>query len=216
MLYNGYMAIIAPTITAENQHQYREQVERVQDFAQRLHIDLMDGVFTPNKSVEASHAWLPEGIDCDIHVMHQNPESVLESLLNLKPKTIILQAEASIDFSNAASQIKNAGANFGVALLAETSVESAKKAIESADYVLIFSGNLGHQGGSTADMELLKKVVEVKAINPLAEIGWDGGVNAYNIKQIVEAGVDVINVGSAIHFARDPAKAYRDLQQALI
>lgn len=210
------MAKIAPTITAENQHQYREQVERVSQFANHLHLDIMDGKFAPTDTFDLELLWLPDNVTCDVHIMYQEPEQTIEELSKLNVRTFIVHAEADYDLKRAVKRVKDSNCKFGISLLAETSVESAQEAIAVADHVLIFSGNLGYQGGSTADMELLKKVEEVKAINSQVEIGWDGGVNLENIKQIAEAGVDVINVGGAIHFARDPAQAYRDLQQALV
>ena len=82
--------------------------------------------------------------------------------------------------------------------------------IESADHVLIFSGDLGHFGGH-ADLAMLRKVADVKAIHPGVEIGWDGGANADNVAELAAGGIDVINVGGAIQRADDPQSAYDTL-----
>ncbi len=209
------MAIIVPTITAENPHQFREQVERLQRFTGHVHLDLMDGIFTKNTGINLEQLWLPEDITCDVHAMYQNPEQVLEEVKKLSVRTFIVPAESECDFKHFAEVLQKAKMQFGVALLAETPVESAKEAIEQADHVLIFSGNLGHQGGSMADLNLLDKISGIKTINPTAEIGWDGGVNIENVKRIAEAGVEIINVGSAIHFADNPERTYQELKQTI-
>jgi ribulose-phosphate 3-epimerase len=209
------MALVVPTITAENPHQYRKQIERVQGFATHLHLDLMDGRFTPNTSLDLEHLWLPDDITCDIHVMYENPELALEEVKKFSVRTFIVPAESSCDFKKLAELLEKEKIQFGVALLAATTVESAKSLIEIADHVLIFSGNLGHQGGSVADLNLLKKIEQIKSINPQVEIGWDGGVNESNIRQIADAGVDIINVGGAVHFASNPRAAFEELHKQL-
>jgi len=209
------MSIVVPTITAENPHQYREQIQRVQGFARHLHVDIMDGIFTPNKSVDAEQLWLPEDITCDIHVMYQQPETVLNELKKLSLRLVIVQAESGCDFEKMAAQLKKDNIQFGVSLLAGSKVSDHIAVIRLADHVLIFSGNLGHQGGSVADLSLLSKVDEIKSLNPGAEIGWDGGVNEQNIKSIADAGVGVVNVGGFVHRSARPVDSYKDLQQQI-
>ncbi|MCB9822694.1 hypothetical protein H6800_00275 [Candidatus Nomurabacteria bacterium] len=205
------MNIVCPTITAENAHTYREQVERVCTFAKHIHLDLMDGKFASNQSIEPEKLWLPDNITCDVHAMYDNPESILDEVSKLSVRTFIVPAETKCDFNSLSSLVRAKNMYFGLALLAETTVESAKSAIELADHVLIFSGNLGHQGGSMADMNLLSKVDQIRSINRIAEIGWDGGINSENIAQIASSGVTVFNSGGFIHFANDPSKAYQSL-----
>ena len=62
-------ATICPTVLAENLHVFREQMERVEPFAKRVHIDLADGVFAPSKTVGFDHLWWPDGCAADLHVM---------------------------------------------------------------------------------------------------------------------------------------------------
>lgn len=209
------MAIVVPTITAENPHQYREQIERVQGFTHHIHVDTMDGIFTPNKSLDPEQLWLPEDITCDIHVMYQQPETVLSELQKLSLRLVIVQAESGCDFEKMATQLKKDNIQFGVSLLAGSKLTDHINAVKLADHVLIFSGNLGHQGGSIADLSLLSKIDEIKSLNPGAEIGWDGGVNEQNIKSITDAGVGVVNVGGFVHRSPRPIDAYKELQQQI-
>ncbi|PID32974.1 hypothetical protein CR969_03260 [Candidatus Saccharibacteria bacterium] len=76
---------------------------------------------------------------------------------------------------------------------------------------MIFSGELGRFGGNASMMQL-EKIRLVKAINPKAEIGWDGGITAGNAYSLVQGGVEVLNVGSAIQKASDPHAAFQKLQ----
>ena len=42
------MAIITPAILAASPELYQQQVDKVADFAERLHIDITDGGFAPS------------------------------------------------------------------------------------------------------------------------------------------------------------------------
>jgi ribulose-phosphate 3-epimerase len=206
------MAIIVPTVTAENTHVYREQVERLEVFAERVHIDLMDGVFTPNTSISASQVWLPKGLVSDIHVMYQNPIDAVQALVPLRPNLIVIPAESDFSIEAILGITKNTGVKIGVALLPDTSVDSVATIISSIDHLLIFSGNLGYQGGSFADVKLLEKVAQAKNYNQNIEIGWDGGVNDSNVPALASGGIEVLNVGGYIHTAPNPGLAYNALK----
>lgn len=205
------MSIICPTITAENPHVYREQIERVSSFAPRLHVDVMDGIFTPNKSVELSQLWWPEEKEIDIHLMYQSPDGVLDQIIELKPSLLIVHASVVKDVQSLSESLGRAGIKLGVALFPDDQVSNITESLPLLSHVLVFSGNLGYQGGSVADLGLLSKVEEIKKINPNIEIGWDGGVNDQNAFDIAEAGVDVINSGGYIHTALNPENAYKTL-----
>jgi pentose-5-phosphate-3-epimerase len=75
---------------------------------------------------------------------------------------------------------------------------------------MIFSGDLGKQGG-TASLMQLEKVRLIRAIRQDVEIGWDGGVNIENAYSLAQGGVDVLNVGSTIANAPDPKSVYATL-----
>src|SRR6185437_8303047 len=83
------MAVVCPTVTAFDAHEYRAQVELLEPFAKRLHIDLMDGRFAPTKSPELETIWWPENVTADIHIMYVQPEAHLEQLVKLKPHLVI-------------------------------------------------------------------------------------------------------------------------------
>lgn len=208
------MIDICPTIDVEDTEAFQAQMERAAQFAHRVHIDLGDGKFTPNKLVSIEDIWWPGGVRADLHVMYEKPFKYLHPLIALGPQLIIIHAEAEGDFAAFAETAHHHGIEIGLALLQKTSVDSIKPALEYTDHVLIFSGNLGYQGGSTADLGLLQKIKEVKAVKPSIEIGWDGGINDKNIRQLIEGGVEVANVGGYIQHSNNPARAYETLQAA--
>jgi pentose-5-phosphate-3-epimerase len=205
------MAIICPSVTAYDPHEYREQIERVAPFARRLHLDFMDGVFTPQKSPELNQFWWPRKIPTDLHLMCKRPFDYIDVIENLEPPQVITHAEAEGNFIEWADRLHHiSGIKVGVGLLQQTEPETIKDSLERIDYVLIFSGDLGNFGGK-ADLKYLDKVKKLKDWKPELEIGWDGGINEWNIGLLVDGGIGVLNVGGSIQKAKDPAHAYGTL-----
>ena len=208
------MRTIAPCVTAPDAHAYREQMARIAPFAKRVHVDFSDGVLAPVKLINPIQAYWPEGIQADLHLMLKNPAEHLETVISLQPNMVILHAEADGDLLGMVRQLKATNIKSGIALLQSTDPETVHNIIADVDHVLIFSGDLGHFGG-TADLTLLKKIGQIRAINANVEIGWDGGVNAENIAQLALGGVEVFNAGGYIQQAPEPQEAYATLEKNL-
>lgn len=206
---------ICPTITAANPEEYRAQMERIEPFAGRIHVDAADGKFAPRRLVNFDQIWWRGDRVVDLHLMYVWPTIHRDVILALAPRLVIIHAESEGNFAGFASILHHHGIEVGVALLPKTPASAIAPALAIIDHVLIFSGNLGHQGGSHADLKLLDKARELKQLKPTLEIGWDGGVNDKNIAEIASAGVEVINVGGFIQKSDDPANAYSKLNLAL-
>ena len=129
----------------------------------------------------------------------------------LKPQLVIVHAEADGDFVMLSNQLRSHGIEAGVALLPQTPVSAIAPALDYIDHILIFSGNLGYQGGSQADLGLLGKVTELKRLKPRLEIGWDGGINDQNLKALIDGGIDVANVGGYLQHAENVMTAWQNL-----
>ena len=183
------MSVICPTITETTIEGYNKRIEKLETYAERIHPDLTDGDFAPNKTINLAQLHWPDHLIIDLHVMYRHPARHLETVAALNPQA-------------------------GVALLQETTVESKKELIEKANHVLVFSGNLGYHGGEV-DFGQTSKIEQIKAINPNIEIGWDGGVSDKNAKSLSDAGVDVLNAGGFIAHAEDESKAYQKLLAAI-
>lgn len=205
------MVDICPSITATYVEEYSRQVERVAPFATRLHIDIADGIFAPNKLIGISDVWWPGGIRADLHIMYKRPIEVLDTAIALGPELVVLHAEAEGDFMMAAKKLRFHGIQAGIALLPQTPVDLILPGLELIDHVLLFSGDLGHYGGK-ADLAVLEKVRQIRLRSHRIEIGWDGGVTDQNVKQIAQAGVEMIVSGAYIQKASNAREAYDTLK----
>ena len=201
---------IVPAILTNDKLDYRSQVERINTYAKRVQIDCTDGVFAPTETLDVSNVWWPKSWQVDLHLMLKQPSEQIDTVLKLSPSLCIFHAEASEDLLPLFAQLKARGIKCGVALLPSTYPGSVKQYIDEADHVLIFAGQLGAQGGA-ADMMQMEKIGIVRGMKPEVEIGWDGGANLLTMRALAHADLDVINVGSALARAENPAEVYQQL-----
>lgn len=211
---NSKKIFVCPTITAFDTHEYRSQIEQIEPFANRIHIDLMDGEFAPTVSPPLEQIWWPHKITADIHLMYKRPMEHIEILLKLKPHMVIVHNEAEVHHMHFAAELHKHNIKTGLAILKDTPAEYTYQILHSFDHVLIFSGNLGYHGG-TIDLNLLDKVDKIKSHHSHAEISWDGGINDKNAKKLVDGGVEVLNVGGFIQKSKNPKAAYDKIKHII-
>lgn len=211
------MSIICPTVTALNTHQYREQIERVESFAQTIHIDIMDGVFVKTQSPGIAQIWWPKNLRAHLHLMVYSPLHILQHAIDLNPEMIIVHAEADMgEVIEVLMRLKHTKIKSGLALLSETDPEADDVfgMLSMADHALIFSGNLGYQGGK-AKMTDITKVQKIRKNFPDINIGWDGGINDNNIAKLKESGIGYFNVGAYIQKSENPKDSFIKLSQSI-
>ena len=201
---------IVPSILTDNKQDYRTQIEKINAFTRRVQIDVTDGKLAPTQTLDVTNIWWPKNWQADLHLMVMNPSEHLDTILKLNPSLCILHAEAGEDLLPTFQALKEAGIKVGVALLSSTYPGSVKQYIDAADHVLIFAGQLGMQG-SPADLMQMEKIALVRNMKPEVEIGWDGGANMSNVRALAHADLDVINVGSVIALADNPAEVFQEL-----
>ncbi len=209
------MSVIAPTITTNDAHEYRAQMELIARFSEGVHIDFADGIFAPSELLPIDQAWRSDDLVTHIHVMYQDVLRAVDEIIALEADLVILPAEAD-NLKEALEILNDNGTRCGIAMLPETSLADLEELeIDGLfEHILIFAGHLGYQGGK-ADLSQLEKVAEVRDKYDDIELGWDGGANQDNVAQIAGAGVDVINVGGAIKNAEHPDQAYEVLQKSV-
>ena len=208
------MNFVCPTITAANLDEYVNELNKVKDFSNRIHLDLMDGILAPTRSLPVTDISWPNNLIVDVHVMFDQPNDVVDQLLNLKPSLVIIHAEANVDLKLIASKLHSNNIKAGIAILPATGVDSIKELITSLDHVLIFAGHLGYQGGKS-DLTQTVKIKELKKLGFKGEIAWDGGINEDNISELANSGINVFDVGGFIQTSDNPHNAYTKLVEMI-
>lgn len=201
---------VVPAILTDNEESYRAQIERINAFSRRVHIDVSDGNFAPAKTLAIDKIWWPKEWKADIHLMAAYPSQYLDAILKLQPSLCILHGEANEDLLPIFSTLKENNIRTGLAILPTTYPGLVRQYIDVVDHVLVFAGQLGVQG-SPADMMQMEKIGIVRSMKPELEIGWDGGANMTTMRALSHADLDVINVGSALSKVDNPAEVYHEL-----
>ncbi|HSX41657.1 MAG TPA: hypothetical protein VLF21_03490 [Candidatus Saccharimonadales bacterium] len=205
------MAKVVPTVLATSPAEYDQRLKLATSLSPRVHIDICDGQFADNPTISLAQVHFDTGLAVDLHLMVKDPASQIESALSLHPELIIFHAESNGDLASLINHCHELDVKAGVAILPETTVDSAAELIKLADHVLIFTGHLGHNGGQF-QAGPLEKIAAVRQLNPSVEVGVDGGVTDVVAKQIVAKDADVLFVGAYLQSSPMPEQAYDVIQ----
>lgn len=210
---------IAPSILSADQAALGRDLERVSG-ADFIHIDVMDGHFTPNLTFGAETVRACKrstSVPLDVHMMVTNPDESADWYIDAGADIVSVHVEAAGHLHRLVKHIQDRGAKAGVVLNPATPVCMLENIIDDVDLVLVMSVDPGFGGqayieGTYAKLRELRALCERHGVSPLVEV--DGGVTTANIECIVAAGADVLVAGSAVFGAADPAQAVSDLRQA--
>ena len=187
-----------------------------------LHLDVMDGHFVPNLAVGLNIAEaLKEDsrLRKDAHLMVSNPESMIDLFAGSGVDSIIIHAEATNHPVRLLREIRKRGLLAGLALTPESTIESARCAIEEADIVLQVSVCVGF-GGQKAiayAFEKLRTLSELRASLGLKyEIQVDGGINMDTYCSAIEYGADVLVCGSSLFKAANMNGIVENMRSGLL
>ena len=214
------MIKIAPSILSADFSKLGEEVIKLNDAgADFIHIDVMDGEFVPNITfgmpvIKAIRNKTNKVFD--VHLMINNPQRYIDGFIDAGSDIITLHYEAEKHLDRAIQYIKSKGVKAAVALNPATPVCVLKNIIANLDMVLIMSVNPGFGGQSFIPYSLdkIKEVKEmaIKAGNENILIQVDGGIGKDNVKDVIEAGANVIVAGSAIFNGGDIEENIKSLR----
>ncbi len=204
---------IAPSLLAADFARLGEEIARIEDHVELLHLDIMDGHFVPNISfgmpvIASVRAITDLPLDC--HLMTTNPVTYLESFREAGADSVTVHIEAIPDPTKAMTKADELGLGFAIALNPSSPFASIEPFVEDCSMVLIMSVEPGF-GGQSFLPEVLPKVEKARAWidgHGLAtDIEIDGGVDPESAVAAVSAGANVLVAGSAVFQDPDPVAA---------
>lgn len=205
------MIEIIPSIITNSQKELEEKISSLTPVARRFQLDIMDGEFVPNRSLDFDFN-LPQSakLHFEAHLMVARPEEWIKKYWQ-KAETILAPIETCQNptfFLNFLKDKKRAG----FALNPKTTLDKIKNYLELIDQVLILTVEPGFYGGQFLP-EVLEKARILRKLKPNLDIEIDGGVNPKTIKMIVDAGANLLVAGSYIYHSKNPQKAFKILKQ---
>lgn len=197
--------LIAPSILSADFSRLGEQVREAERAgADAIHIDVMDGHFVPNITVGPLVVRAVRQVTrlpLEVHLMIEQPERYIADFVEAGGDLIIVHVETCPHLDRTLNQIREEGARVGVTLNPSTPVLALQEILDLVDQVLVMSVNPGF-GGQSLIPYTLKKVRRLVATRDERHLGFDievdGGINPDTVRGVIEAGANILVMGSAI------------------
>ena len=213
---------IAPSLLAADFGRLAEAVEALQGGgAERLHVDVMDGVFVPNftfgtDTVRALRR--VTSLPLELHLMIVEPERHLAAFAEAGADGITVHYEACTHLHRTLTRIRELDCRAGAAIVPSTPALALDEVLEVCDLALVMTIDPGF-GGQRLIPRTLEKVArvrtEVDRQGLATEVEVDGGVDLGNARACVGAGATVLVAGTAVFAYPDgPAAGARALRAA--
>lgn len=212
---------MAPSLLNADFGDLRKALSYIEDVADVIHLDVMDGNFVPNitfgplvvKAVREITA-----LPLDVHLMIAHPAEFVDDFIDAGADWVSFHAEVTRHPGELLGLISSLDRRAGVVINPQTPADRLFEYLDLMDFVLVMTVMPGF-GGQAMIPEALEKVGELKheaARRGLElEVEVDGGVKTENLGQVLEAGTDIVVVGSSIYAAADPARAAREIRAML-
>ena len=211
--------LVAPSILSADFGNLEQEIKAICEAGCDLvHVDVMDGHFVPNLTigpVVVEPVSKVSSKPLDIHLMVENNNFFVDLFAPLKPKYLSFHIESEKHPHRLIQKIRSLGISPAITLNPHTKVEDIEYLLEDLDMVLLMSVNPGFGGQKfiPSVIEKSKKLKElIKKRNPNCLIEVDGGVSDKNIKELKDAGVDVVVAGSFVFGSGDYKKAIDSLK----
>lgn len=197
--------VLSPSILAADFKVLGQEMKKTEENgAAYIHFDVMDGMFVPSISfgmpVLASIHDATEQF-MDAHLMVQEPVRYVEAFQKAGADSVTVHLEACEDVKTTLDKIHACGMKAGLAVNPETDVKELVPYLEDVEMILIMSVHPGF-GGQKFIPESLDKIREVRAMlnekNLETDIQVDGGIYVENVREVLDAGANVIVAGSAV------------------
>ena len=207
------MIEIVPAILVKTVEELKQKVKEVEPFVNRIQLDIMDGKFVPNKTIQ------PEDMKSfktklmkEAHLMVNDNEKYVNEFLNLDFDMIIVHYESCKNIPEIIKKVKDRGKKIAIAINPPTPLSAIKDYLDDLDRVLIMTVNPGFSGQGF-DSSVLPKIRKLRNMKKDLDIEVDGGIKVGNVRLAAEAGTNIFASCSGIYKFEDKGKAVEMLKR---
>ena len=188
--------------------------------ARYIHFDVMDGMFVPSISfgmpvLKSIHDTTEQIMDA--HLMVQEPIRYIEAFKDAGADIVTIHLEACENVEETIAKIRECGMKVGLSICPETSEKEVENLLSKIDMLLVMSVHPGFGGQkfipeSLDKIRAIRKMIEEQELN--VDIQVDGGIYLTNVREVLDAGANIIVAGSAV-FKGDPAQNTKEFMEIL-
>jgi ribulose-phosphate 3-epimerase len=214
---------IAPSLLAADfGHIAKAAHDLEESGAERIHVDVMDGVFVPNFTFGTDTVRVlrrATSLPLELHLMIVNPDAHLSTFATAGADAITVHYEVCPNLHRTLTSIRALDCRSGAAINPSTPAAMLDDILEACDLALVMTIDPGFGGQSLiprtlTKVEHIRREVERQGLDTEVEV--DGGVDATNARACVDAGADVLVAGTAVFkHAGGPQGGVAALQQAI-
>jgi len=204
------MVRLSPSLMCANYLCFEKDIKDL-DRAQvdLYHIDIMDGHFVPNLSLNfdmIKNLKKATNTPMDVHLMVDNPESYIQLLDNVSPEYASFHIETLNHPIRFIKELKSRNIKVGAAISPSTSLGTLEYILKDLDYVVVMTVEPGYAGQKfiPAMVDKIAKLSEMRnSQNKELLIEVDGNISEVTGKQCIEAGADILVLGTASIFKEE-------------
>ena len=213
--------LINPSILNANFDDLANEIAKVSQSADQLHLDIMDNIFVPNFTFDfqrAKEIIAFSDLPVDAHLMIADPDISAPKYAQAGCVSVTFHLEAAKNIGQTISNVKSNGAKVGLAVKPGTSFSLVEPFIEQIDLLLVMTVEPGFGGQSFMHDQMDKvktarsRIELIKGTKPLIQV--DGGISLETIGEAANAGANCFVAGSAVYNSADPENMVQLLRKS--
>ena len=213
--------LINPSILNAKFDDLANEIAKVSQSADQLHLDIMDNIFVPNFTFDfqrAKEIIAFSDLPVDAHLMIADPDISAPKYAQAGCVSVTFHLEAAKNIGQTISDVKSNGAKVGVAVKPGTPFSLVEPFIEQIDLLLIMTVEPGFGGQSFMHEQMDKvktarsRIELIKGGKPLIQV--DGGISLETIGEAASAGANCFVAGSAVYKSADPENIVQLLRKS--
>jgi ribulose-phosphate 3-epimerase len=205
--------IIIPAVIAKTQKELDDIFSRIKDSARLLQLDIMDGEFVPNNSLDFDFRLPEKKYLYEAHLMIDDPEKWVDENWE-RVDAVIAHFESVKNPERIIESVKTKGKKIAFALNPETDTDLILNYLDDIDQVLIMTVNPGFYGGKFLP-EMSDKIRRLRKLRSDLDIEVDGGIKPDTIEEVCDAGANMFVSGSYLVNSDDVKERIRILEQKI-
>ena len=190
---------------------FREEIQRIDPYADLYHIDVSDGHFVPGFLFFADLVAALKPLTAKnfhVHLMTDNPLAHIDDFIEAGANLITVHAENGPSAPAALQRIHQAECAAALALGLDIAPETLIPYLELVDLFLIMGTPMGVKGVEPSRfaysrLSLLRRLIDENGCKDRVKIAADGGIREHTVPELRLNGADLIIAGSLVFNSQD-------------